>query len=145
MLQALDRHRVNYIVIGAFARVIHGADEVTDGLDIVPSSRPENVRRLATAIREIGTEMPTESPPESPVELMTPSGNLKVVFTPVGTQGYDDLRRAATRQPLGRGSRPAVASIGDLARMLSAQGGGLSELYTLRRIAEIDHGLGMSV
>ncbi len=31
LLQALDRHRVTYIVIGAFARVIQGTEEVTRG------------------------------------------------------------------------------------------------------------------
>jgi hypothetical protein len=39
LLGALERRRVAYVVIGAFARVIHGADELTDGLDIVPSLR----------------------------------------------------------------------------------------------------------
>jgi hypothetical protein len=30
VLQALDRHRVSYIVIGALGRVIHGSDELTE-------------------------------------------------------------------------------------------------------------------
>ena len=61
---------------------------------------------------------------EQPViELTTDHGELKVVPTPAGTRGYDDLRRAANREPLGRGVRPSVASIGDLARMASALGG----------------------
>ena len=38
LLQALDRHRVSYVVVGALGRVIHGSDELTDGLDIVPST-----------------------------------------------------------------------------------------------------------
>jgi hypothetical protein len=39
---------------------------------------------------------------------------------PAGTRGYDDLRRRAEREPLGRGLRPQVASADDLARMLGA-------------------------
>src|SRR4051794_10456269 len=40
-LDALERHRVGYVVIGALARVIHGSSEVTRGLDIVPSLRED--------------------------------------------------------------------------------------------------------
>ena len=39
---------------GGFARVIQGTEEITRGLDIVPSTRPENVRRLDAALRELG-------------------------------------------------------------------------------------------
>jgi hypothetical protein len=42
VLKTLDRHRATYIVIGAFARVIQGIEELTRGVDIVPS-RPENL------------------------------------------------------------------------------------------------------
>ncbi|MGH3019966.1 MAG: hypothetical protein ACRDNR_07390, partial [Gaiellaceae bacterium] len=56
LLGALERRRVTYIVIGAFARVIRGADEVTDGLDIAPSLREENLRRLEEALADLGAE-----------------------------------------------------------------------------------------
>ena len=61
---------------------------------------------------------------------------MKLVPEPAGTRGYDDLRRAATREPLGRGVRPSVASIGDLARMVSALGDEerLPQLMQLRRL-----------
>lgn len=39
MLATLDRHRVAYIVIGSFGRVIQGAEEITRGVDIVPSMK----------------------------------------------------------------------------------------------------------
>ncbi len=50
VLKALDRHRVTYVVIGAFARVIQGSEELTRGIDIVLSTRPENLRRLGTIL-----------------------------------------------------------------------------------------------
>ena len=53
VLQALDDQRVTYIVIGGLGRVIHGSDELTDGIDIVPSTRDENLRRLALALDEL--------------------------------------------------------------------------------------------
>ena len=49
LLAALDRERVSYVIIGGFARVVHGSGEITDGLDIVPSLH-ENLRRLGRAL-----------------------------------------------------------------------------------------------
>ena len=49
---------------------------------------------------------------------------------------------AASREPLGRGLRPAVASIGDLARMAAALGReqDMVPLRQLRILAELDRG-----
>ena len=145
VLQALDRHRVSYIVIGGFARVMQGTEEITHGIDIVPSTRAENLRRLDGALRDIGAtridgqELAVDegSLKEQPViELTTHCGETKIVPTPAGTRGYDDLRHAANREPLGRGVRPSVASIGDLARMTSALGreNDFPKLQQLRRL-----------
>ncbi len=149
LLQALDRHRVTYIVIGGFARVLHGTEEITRGLDIVPSTRPENLRRLDAAVRDLDARQPdgrdltideNTIAAKPMLELATEHGQLRIVPEPVGTHGYDDLRRAATREPLGRGVRPSVASIGDLARMVSALGDEerLPQLMQLRRLVELE-------
>jgi hypothetical protein len=45
---------------------------------------------------------------------------FRPVPEPAGTRGYDDLRRRADREPLGRGLRPQIASADDLARTLGA-------------------------
>jgi hypothetical protein len=149
LLQALDRHRVTYIVIGGFARVIQGTEEITRGLDIVPSNRPDNLRQLSAALRDLGAKEPDgreltleeDTIAARPMlELETTHGELKIVPEPVGTRGYDDLRRAATREPLGRGVRPWVASIGDLARMVSslADEDRIPQLMQLRRLVELE-------
>ena len=60
---------------------------------------------------------------------------------PAGTRGgYDDLRRAATREPLGKGLRAQVASLGDLARMLAALGREQDQpaLQQLRHLRELE-------
>jgi hypothetical protein len=69
------------------------------------------------------------------------------VPVPAGTRGYDDLRRAASREPLGQGLRPAVASKGDLARMLSALGRAeeAEKLRQLRRLIELERELGIGL
>jgi hypothetical protein len=148
VLQALDRQRVTYIVIGALGRVISGSDELTDGIDIVPSTREDNLRRLGLALDDLNAQRPDGSRPSlerdlrAPVlELHTDHGDLKIVPEPAGTRGYDDLRRAATREPLGHGLRPSVASIGDHARMLAAldREQDRAPLLTLRRLIELEH------
>jgi hypothetical protein len=133
-------------VIGGLARVIEGADEVTRGVDITPSTKSENLRRLAEALGELGVSEP-DLDVEEPTTVMTAYGELRVVPVPAGTRGYDDLRRAAIREPIGQGLRPAVASKGDLARMLSALGReeDLEKLRQLRRLIELERDLGIGL
>ena len=148
ILATLDRHRVTYIVIGAFARVVQGAEEITRGVDIVPSTKPGNLEKLEAALSELGArdadgqERATAELDEL-LEVATDRGELKIVPEPAGTRGYDDLRRAARREPLGRGLRPSVASVDDLARMLAAHGReeDRDRLRALRRLAELERGL----
>ena len=154
MLAALDRHRVAYIVVGAFGRVVHGAEELTRGVDIVPAPKPDNLRHLDAALAELGArdlngQQPSFNADAVPTgevtELETNRGELKIVPEPTGTRGYDDLRRAASRQPLGKGIRPSVASIDDHARMLAALGRDQDhgKLRALRRLAELDRGVSL--
>jgi hypothetical protein len=78
------------------------------------------------------------------IELQSPKGEIKIVPEPAGTRGgYDDLRRAATREPIGKGLRPSVASLADLARMLAALGReeDVAKLRALRRLAELERTL----
>ena len=153
LLATLDRHRVAYIVVGAFARVVQGAEEITRGVDIVPATKPDNLRKLDAALDELaarhpdGRQVAAVDLENQPLELVTDRGELKIIAEPVGTSGYDDLRRAATREPLGRGLRPSVASIDDLARMLAARGReeDRAKLRALRRLAEIERGLEISL
>ena len=155
LLATLDRHRVTYIVVGAFGRVIQGADEITQGVDIVPSTRPENLRRLDAALEELNAHRQDGSRPtladepelEPVTEYATEHGELKVVPEPEGTRGYEDLRRAATLEPIGQGLRPSVASVGDLSRMLSALGreDDLPKLLAMRRLMELEISRGIEL
>ena len=150
LLAALDRRRVAYVVIGSFARVVRGAEELPDGLDIVPSLRPQNLERLEEALADLktagvdGARITLDETHNALTRATSPAGELKIVPEPEGTRGYDDLRRAATREPLGRGLRPSVASTGDLARMLAALGRheDRPKLQALRRVAELERDLG---
>ncbi len=146
LFAALDGARVTYVVVGGFARVVHGSGELTDGVDIVPSVRDENVRRLARALEELGVADPRLSEglaAREPLTVETPAGELRVVPEPWGTRGYDDLRIRAVRENLGRGARPAVASVADCVRMLGAserEADG-DRLRRLRRMMELERQL----
>ena len=152
LLTALERQRLTYVLIGGFARIIQGTEELTHGLDVVPSMRPENLRRLGLALDDLGARRPDGNElvlerdlARQPVlELVSDSGELKIVPEPAGTRGgYDDLRRAASREPIGKGLRPRVASLADLARMLAALGReqDLAPLQQLRTLAELERTL----
>jgi hypothetical protein len=150
-LQALDRHGVRYIVIGAFARVLQGTEEITRGIDIVPSTREDNLRKLDAALREMNGSVTAgmaldlaegASGEGQVIRLTTDFGEMKIVPVPEGTGGFDDLRRGANREPLGRGVRPSVASVGDLARMASAYDREryLPQVMQLRRLTALERG-----
>ena len=149
LLAALQARGVSFVVIGAFARVIHGTGELTDGLDVTPSLREENLSRLAKALDDLEArrtdrkQLDLARLRDPVVELDTRAGELKLVPEPAGSHGYDDLRRHASREPLGRGVRPQVASPGDLARMLGAleREHEIPTLLRLRRLIELDREL----
>jgi hypothetical protein len=149
LLGALQARNVNFVVIGAFARVVHGTRELTEGIDITPSMREENLVRLEQALEDLDASRADDEAldlrnlEEPVVELETDAGELKLVPEPAGTRGYDDLRRRAGREPLGRGLRPQVASADDLARMVGAldREQDVERLLRLRRLISLEHSL----
>jgi hypothetical protein len=149
LLAVLQARSVAFVVIGAFARVVRGTRELTDGIDITPSLREENLVRVEQALEELdarradGDALDLRSLEEPVVELETRAGELKLVPEPAGTRGYDDLRRRAEREPLGRGLRPQIASTDDLARMLGAldREQDVERLLRLRRLMSLEHSL----
>lgn len=154
LLTALESHRVVYVLVGGFARIIQGTEELTDGVDVVPSMKPENLRRLERALADVGARLANGKRPvlnpsvRGVLELRTDAGELKLVPEPAGTRGgFDDLRRAAGREPIGRGLRPMVAAVGDLARMLAAHGRDEDRqpLRQLRSLAELERTLGRGI
>ena len=149
LLEALDRERVSYVVVGGFARVVHGSAETTHGLDIVPSLREENLRRLARALDDLNATAegkpvgPEHLASAEPLRVRTRAGELMVVPTPWGTRGYDDVRIRSFRDNLGRGVRPAVASLVDCVRMLEAseRDPDHDRLDRVRRLMELEREL----
>lgn len=148
-LQALERRHVSFVLVGGLGRVIQGSDELTDGLDFVPSLKDDNLARLALALDDLNARradgkrlaLERDLGGRPVLELESDAGELKLIAEPAGTRGYSDLRRGASREPLGHGVRPQVASLGDQARMLAALNldQDLEALHTLRRLIELEH------
>jgi hypothetical protein len=149
VIAALERNYVDYVIIGALSRVLRGTYEVTHGIDICPSFGA-NAERLARAAAELeaqsadGGAFPFSDETlsrEEVIAVSTTAGELKIVASPAGVPyGFVDLRRAATREDLGHGLRPLVASTGDLARMAAAlhRDQDVARLPELRRIMELE-------
>lgn len=150
ILAALERNYVDYVLIGGLAQVLRGADHVTAGVDICPSFAAGNLERLTSAATDLGAARLDGEPlavtdqalgNEAVISLVTSAGPLQIVGSPAGApKGYVDLRRAATKEHLGQGIQPLVASVGDLARMAAAldRDQDAPRLGHLRRIMELE-------
>lgn len=57
ILEILDRHGVDYVLVGGVAARVHGAERVTADIDCVPATDEENLRRLADALVELGARL----------------------------------------------------------------------------------------
>jgi len=64
LLTTLAQHGVRFVLVGALAARLHGFPRVTADADITPARDPENLARLAAALRELQARVYTESVPE---------------------------------------------------------------------------------
>jgi len=133
ILRALSKRGVQYVLVGATAARLQGFPRVTADADITPSRDPDNLKRLADALRDLHARVYTEAVPEglpfscdaeslargSLWNLVTDGGRLDLVFTPSGTTGYEDLSRSAiTYEAFGLEVR--AAALKDILRSKSA-------------------------
>ena len=133
LLEALDRHKVAYVLIGGLAAVYHGSPFPTEDADITPQTDRANLERLAAALVELDAQIRTDAEPAGlpftcdadslaalkTVKMTTAAGDLDLAFEPAGTDGYDDLRRDATRTDL-YGGIVQIASLADVIRSKQA-------------------------
>ena len=57
IIEILDRHHVEYILVGGFAAQAHGAHRQTLDIDVVPRTTDNNLERLSTALRDLGARL----------------------------------------------------------------------------------------
>ena len=155
ILRELERERVGYVVIGALARVIQGSDELTRGVDLTPSLRASNLERPE---RCLGTPTKTTDgrplflagadPAREPlITIDSDHGEIKLALEPAGTHGYDDLRRAPGASTSARASArksPTQATSSGCSMTLGRETDA-PKIETMRRIIELDRGLGLEL
>lgn len=113
---ALDRHGVDYVVVGGAAAQLHGAPTPrTRDVDIVPRRSADNLQRLALALEEINSRMwvgeqepdgiaipfaeTFRGPFDTFMNLITDHGPLDINLYIDGTNGqrrYEDLVTGST-------------------------------------------------
>src|ERR1700760_668093 len=76
LLEALDRHGVDFVVVGGLAGLAHGSSYPTYDLDIAYSRERSNRRRLVAALSEIGVTL-RGAPPDLPFQLDDPNTSQK--------------------------------------------------------------------
>src|SRR5262249_219330 len=52
--EAFNRHQVEYLFIGKSGAIFHGYPDTTQDADLFPEKSPQNGRRIAAALRELG-------------------------------------------------------------------------------------------
>ena len=134
IIAALARHGVEYVLIGGFAAVAHGAPHITNDLDITPNDDLDNLDRLSVALEDLDARVRADHEGAETFEfrhdaasikrqailnLTTRAGNLDVTFVPSGTSGYRDLRRDAVEISVD-GVPVVVASLADVIRSKEA-------------------------
>ncbi len=136
LVRVLDRHAVDYVVIGGVAMQAHGHVRTTQDFDVIAEWTPENTARLAGALRELGAQLrgvdahllgievgdPTQLYNAGNLLMDTPHGDLDV-FAVDQTSGapasYRDLQARAIRVELSSFTL-LIAHPEDLIRMKTA-------------------------
>lgn len=109
MLRVLSDHEVEFVVVGGVAARLRGAPLLTQDVDVTPAMTDANLEKLVSALEELDSRLRTKPEPEGvrfPFDpellksstvwtLVTSHGDLDLVISPAGTEGYPDVIRDA--------------------------------------------------
>lgn len=136
ILATLNRHKVQYVVIGGFGALLHGAPvPPTKDLDVTPASDRENLSRLAAALKELEATLRAPGLIDgvsillddktfermTTMTFFTKAGAFDASLRPDGTEGYPDLVRGAVLVEF-KGESTPVAALEDIIRSKTAAG-----------------------
>jgi hypothetical protein len=133
LLSRLVAARVDFVVVGGVAVIVHGSPRFTKDLDICYSTQRANLERLGALLVELGARLRgvDEDVPFVPdadalrrtqmLTMTTNHGELDLLAEPAGSGGYTALRQKATLIELD-GIEVPIASIDDLIAMKTASG-----------------------
>ena len=133
LLDVLDRHAVDFIVIGGIAGVVYGSAYPTYDFDLLYARDEQNLKRMASALHELAATL-RGAPPDLPFRpdaktlaagnnftFTTKFGPLDILGDAAGMRDYETMR-AAARKEKAWGVSLRVASLDDLIRMKRAAG-----------------------
>lgn len=131
LLQALQRHAVDFVVIGGVAGLAQGSSYPTFDLDVAYARDPANLGLLVEALAEIGVTL-RGAPPDLAFQLDvqtlanganftfdTEFGSFDVLADIAGIKSYEDLREASRLKKIA-GVEVRVAALDDLISMKRA-------------------------
>lgn len=131
ILDELARHDVDFVLVGGLAAQTHGSTRMTNDVDVIPAPDPENLSRLANALRALRArvlnpgheklEIDAAMLPRATIwQLATPHGDIDVLHEAPGAAPYPELRERALVIALDD-VRVPVAGRDDLIRMKLAR------------------------
>lgn len=134
IVEVLDSHRVEYVLVGGYAAQLYGARRPTYDLDVTPSTTQDNLERLSGALRELHAGIRIDDAPEGLpfdctgeslrgmqlLNLRTAAGDLDLTFFPAGfPDGYDGLLPGAQARLIA-GITVNVAGLDDVIKSKAA-------------------------
>jgi hypothetical protein len=132
VLETLVAHDVDFVLIGGLAGVARGSAYPTYDVDLAYARDPDNIERLAAALRELGATLrggPNEIPFLLDAETIakgahftfdTPFGGVDILTDPDGAPPYDRLVAGAGEPAPVEGILIRVASLDHLIAMKEA-------------------------
>ncbi|HEX7058245.1 MAG TPA: nucleotidyl transferase AbiEii/AbiGii toxin family protein [Solirubrobacterales bacterium] len=132
ILEELARHRVDFVLVGGMAAQTHGNTRMTNDVDVIPGPDPQNLERLAEALRALEARVLNPGyeslsidaamlPRATIWQFATPHGDIDVLHDAPGAAPYEQLRERALVVALDD-IRVPVAGRDDLIRMKLARG-----------------------
>jgi hypothetical protein len=132
ILRALAEHEVEYVLIGGLAVQTHGHVRTTNDADLIPAPEPDNLKRLAAALRSLDARV--LNPGEEDIEIdaamllratiwqfTSRDGGIDVMHEVPGGRSFAELSERALHVALGDIDVPVV-SLDDLIQMKLARG-----------------------
>lgn len=131
LLQTLNRHGVDFVLVGGLAGIAHGSSYPTYDLDVAYSRDRANLERLVDALREIGVtlrgaleDLPFQLDPATLANgadftFDTKFGSFDILGDVAGIKSYEELRHGSSEEDVA-GIPVRIASLDHLIAMKRA-------------------------
>lgn len=149
LLEILDSHGVDFVVVGGLAGLAQGSSYPTYDLDVAYARDHGNLRRLASALEVVGVSLrgaPSDLPFRPDAQTLgnganftfdTPYGSFDILGDVAGVKDYEQLRSNAQLEKIA-GIEVRVASLDDLIAMKRAANRVKDQLMVLEYIELAD-------